>query len=99
MSDRRTQNSEDMNQAKINTSQVKTALVAERQSRWVAASSTSAATTGAMVAVLYLTSAIGWTIAGKVPAPGWGAIVAGTLAGAIFGGRDSPLRSSQQFSS
>lgn len=75
-----------MNQAKIDTSQIKTASVAERQLRWVAASITSAAATGALVALLYLTSAIGRTIVGRVPESGWGAIVAATIAGAIFGG-------------
>ncbi|WP_314430618.1 hypothetical protein [Microbacterium lacticum] len=75
-----------MNQAEINNNQVDSASAAERQSRWVAASLAAAATTGGLVAILYLASAIGWTIEGRAPASGWVAIVAGVVAGAVAGG-------------
>lgn len=87
MSDRRSQsNGKVMNQAEIYNNQVDSTSSAERQSRWVAASLTSAAATGGLVAILYLASAIGWTIEGRAPASGWVAVVAGVAAGSVAGG-------------
>ncbi|WP_354575141.1 hypothetical protein [Frigoribacterium sp. UYMn621] len=53
---------------------------------WFAAGSASAAVTGGLLAALYITSAIGWSLEGRSPGSGWLGIVMGVVVGGIVGG-------------
>lgn len=53
---------------------------------WFAAGATTGAVTGALLAVLYIASAVGWLSEGRTPASGGLLLAVGTVAGGIIGG-------------
>ena len=75
-----------MDQFEISGGPTVPAAVANRPPRWFAVSATTGAVTAGLVAILYLASAIGWSLEARSPSSGWVVIGSGFLVGAIGGG-------------
>ena len=75
-----------MDQFEISGGSTVPAAVANRPPRWFAVGATTGAVTAGLVAILYLASAISWSLEARSPSSGWVAIGSGFLVGAIGGG-------------
>ena len=75
-----------MGQTEISGGATIPAAAANRPARWFAGIATTGAVAAGLDAILYLASAIGWSLEGRSPSSGWVAIGSGFLVGAICGG-------------